>query len=185
MKKLLQHSFPTPQLQQPIQVLMKQAGISVERLTKITTTSNSSNNTSTSSRTQTASARISIHTPYINRNHLKHLDTVNMERNMQIRHDLMVEEGYRASLPRLDLSEEDEEIYWNAIRVEVAELAIAKCQGCPKLRALLSEIRNDENCIRSELVTSDFSEFLEDTHFIVQQLKNGALDIHGFFQFPR
>lgn len=159
--------------------------ISVERLTKITTTSNSSNNTSTANRTQTASARISIHTPYINRNHLKHLDTVNMERNMQIRHDLMVEEGYRASLPRLDLSEEDEEIYWNAIRVEVAELQLPNVKDAPKLRALLSEIKEMmiELYPKCEVVTSDFSEFLEDTHFIVQQIKNGALDIHGFFQF--
>ena len=47
--------------------------------------------------------------PYINRAHLKTLDTSNLERNIQVRHDLMIEEGYRANLPRLNLSEQEEE----------------------------------------------------------------------------
>ena len=156
--------------------------LSVERLTKITS---STTTATTTTATRIDSTRISIHTPYINRNHLKHLDTLNLERNMQIRHDLMIEEGYRASLPRLDLSEEDEDFYWNSIRDEVTELQLPEGKDAPKLRALMSEIKEMmiELYPKCEVVAGEFAEFLEDTQFIVQQIKNGALDIHGFFQF--
>lgn len=160
-------------------------GVSVERLaTKVNTSSATTSSRSDSLRIPNPTA--SPHTPYINRSHLKHLDTLNLERNMQVRHDLMIEEGYRASLPRLDLTEEDEEIYWNSIRIEVAELQLADVRkDAPKLRALLSEIREMmiELYPKCDVVIGELSEFLEDTQFIVQQIKNGALDIHGFFQF--
>lgn len=161
---------------------------SIERLTSKLS---SSNNSTTKTTKRQESSRVpnlqteSPHTPYINRSHLKHLDTLNLERNMQIRHDLMIEEGYRAILPRLDLSEEDEELYWNSIKIEVSELQLVDVKDAPKLRALLSEIKEMmiELYPKCDVVIGEFSEFLEDTQFIVQQIKNGALDIHGFFQF--
>lgn len=131
------------------------------------------------------STEIQTQVPYINRSHLKNLDTSNLERNIQVRHDLMIEEGYRASLPQLNVSEQEEEMYWNSIRIEVAELQTDSVIDAPRLRGLLSEIKEMmiELYPRCDIVTGEFSEFLEDTQFIVQQLKLGTLDIHGFFQF--
>ena len=127
-----------------------------------------------------------VFTPYINRTYLKNLDTATLERNMQVRHDLMVEEGYRASLPsRQGFTEENEQHYWQSIRLEVAELQLPEVKNAPRLAALISEIREMmiELYPRCELVVGEFAEFLEDTEFILQQLKRGALDIKGFFQF--
>ena len=157
--------------------------VSVERLTKLA--SSTIKNTTRSESSLIKNQPTTAYTPYINRSHLKHLDTLNLERNMQIRHDLMIEEGYRASLPRLELSDEDEEGYWNSIRVEVAELQTVNVKDAPKLRALLSEIREMmiELYPKCDVVIGEFAEFLEDTQFIVQQIKNETLDICGFFQF--
>lgn len=126
-----------------------------------------------------------VYTPYINRAHLKTLDTSSLERNMQIRHDLMVEEGYRASLPRLNLLDEDETFYWDAIKVEVVGLQLAEVNDAPRLRALLTEIREMMIDLypRCDVVIGEFSEFLEDSQFIIQQLKIGAIDIQRFFKF--
>jgi hypothetical protein len=123
--------------------------------------------------------------PHINRTHLKTLDTCILERNMQVRHDLMVDEGYRASLPKLEISEESEELYWISIKIEVAELISQSTNDAPRLRALIHEIR--EMIIdlypRCDLVVGEFSEYLEDTAFVIQQIKIGSLDIQGFFKF--
>lgn len=123
------------------------------------------------------------YTPYINRKHLKNLDISCLERNMQVRHDLMVEEGYRANLPKLDLAGHVENEYWEMIKVEVAGLE-GKADA-PRLRALLSEIREMmiELYPRCDVVTGEFAEFLNDTNFLIDQIKIGALDIPRFFQF--
>jgi hypothetical protein len=126
-----------------------------------------------------------VYTPYINRAHLKSLDTSSLERNMQIRHDLMIEEGYRASLPRLFISDEDEALYWESIRAEVTGLQNANANDAPRLRALLTEIREMMIDLypRCDVVIGEFAEFLEDSQFIIQQLKIGAIDIQRFFKF--
>lgn len=130
-----------------------------------------------------SSTPTTFYTPYINRKHLKNLDTFCLERNMQVRHDLMVEEGYRASLPKLELSEEAEAMYWESIKVEVVGLE-GKADA-PRLRALLTEIREMMIDLypRCDVVIGEFAEFLDDTQFIVEQIKIGALDIPRFFKF--
>lgn len=155
--------------------------LSSERINKSTPSNIAVKNDSSTISNQATS----LHTPYINRNHLKHLDTTNLERNMQIRHDLVIEEGFRASLSNLSLSEEEIERYWDSVKLEVAELQLPEAMDSPKLRALISEIKEMMIDLypKCDVVTGEFSEFLEDTHFLIQQIKNGALDIQRFFEF--
>lgn len=124
--------------------------------------------------------------PYVNRKYLKTLDTSNLERNMQVRHDLMLDDSYKAALPRLELSEQQEQEYWLQVKQEVFELKERPDrQDAPRLRALISEIREMviELYPRCDVVTGEFSEFMQDTEFIIQQIKMGALDIPSVFKF--
>lgn len=126
--------------------------------------------------------------PYINRSSLKHLDNRSLEQNMQIRHDLVLESGFRVSAHRsAEAAEELEAIkeeYWSNIRLELAELALPDVQSAPRLCALICEIRElmCELYPRCDVVTGQLSEILDET-MIIQQLKHGVLDLSELFNF--
>ena len=67
----------------------------------------------------------------------------------------------------------------------MTDLQLQSDNDATRLRGLLSEIREMMIDLypRCDVVTGEFAEFLEDTKFIVQQLKLGSLDIQNFFLF--
>lgn len=125
--------------------------------------------------------------PYINRGTLKHLDSRNLEQNMQIRHDLVMEPGFRIAPQRSESVEDMEAIreeYWSNIRLELAELALPDVHCAPRLCALIAEIRElmHELYPRCDIVTGHLNEVLDEM-LIIQQLKHGLLDLSGLFTF--
>lgn len=119
--------------------------------------------------------------PYINRSSLKYLDSKSLEQNMQVRHDLVLESTFR--LTSQHMAEATDE-YWSSIRLELAELALPDVQMCPRLAALIAEIRELMLDLypRCELVTGQLNEAL-DENLIIQQLKHGLFDVAGLFGF--
>ncbi len=126
--------------------------------------------------------------PYINRATLKYLDNRSLEQNVQLRHDLVLESGFRISAHRsaeaLEELEKIKEEYWSNIRLELAELALPDVLNAPRLCTLISEIRElmCELYPRCDVVTGHLCEVL-DEKLIIQQLKHGLLDLSELFNF--
>lgn len=123
--------------------------------------------------------------PYINRHTLKGLDAALLERNMQIRHDLMLDPVLRASLPsRAPNDDAMRDEYWSSLRLELAELQLPEVHNAPRLRLLIAEIRElmVELYPRCEMVRGELVELM-DEDLVIQQLKHGLFDLSAFFDF--
>lgn len=129
-----------------------------------------------------ANSPTTVYTPYINRNHLKCLDISNLERNMQIRHDIVLDPTYRALEPTTLMGENEQEEYWAQIKQEITDIQVS--EGC-RLKSLIVEIREMmfELYPRCELVSTELVEFMDDVDFIIEQLRRNLLDISKFFHF--
>jgi hypothetical protein len=122
--------------------------------------------------------------PYISRRTLKCLDPEMLERNIQVRHDLMLDSSFKASVPKNANDSVLREDYWASIRLELAELPLEDEFEAPRLKRLISEIREVmlELYPRCDLVRSEMVELMDEEH-IIQQIKHGVFDAIGFFEF--
>lgn len=122
--------------------------------------------------------------PYINRSTLKYLEPDMLENNIQVRHDLVLESGYKASLRESSNMQHIKDDYWDAIRLEIAELSFPDITDAPKLRVLIFEIREVMLDLypRCDVVKEELVELFDD-QFIIQQIKHGLFEIDLIFQF--